>query len=94
MELNPFSHQFHEDPYPVYRWLRDEAPCYRNENQGWYALSRYDDVLEASQQPIRYSSADGTMIEKLDSPWGLLFYIAEDLEGNRWTFLQARPTMH
>jgi hypothetical protein len=34
------------------------------------------------------------MIEKLHSPWGLPFYIAEDLERNQWTFLQARPTMH
>ena len=31
MELDPFSHEFHDDPYPVYRWLRDNAPCYRNE---------------------------------------------------------------
>ena len=26
-------------------------------------------------------------------PWGLPFYVADDLEGNRWTFAQARPTM-
>ncbi len=38
MELNPFSHEFHEDPYPVYRHLRDHAPCYHNEAQDWYAL--------------------------------------------------------
>ena len=48
MELDPFSHEFHEDPYPVYRWLRADEPCYLNEKQGWYALSRYADVLEAS----------------------------------------------
>src|SRR5204863_9418247 len=57
MELDPFSHEFHEDPYPVYRELRDNAPCYRNEKVGFYALSRYQDVLEASQQPLLYSSA-------------------------------------
>ena len=27
------------------------------------------------------------------SPWGLPFYVAEDMEGNQWTFVQARPTM-
>jgi uncharacterized glyoxalase superfamily protein PhnB len=42
----------------------------------------------------RSTTNGATMIEKLDSPWGLPFYVAEDLEGNRWTFLQARPTMH
>jgi cytochrome P450 len=67
VELDPFSHAFHEDPYPVYRALRDDAPCYRNETVGFYALSRYTDVLEASQQPLLYSSAEGTTIEKLDT---------------------------
>ena len=67
MELDPFSHEFHEDPYPTYRWLRDNEPCYRNENLGFYALSRYADVLDASQQPLLYSSADGTMVEPFDT---------------------------
>jgi cytochrome P450 len=66
VELNPFSHAFHEDPYPVYRWLRDYDPVYRSP-EGWYALSRYDDVLDASQQPLRYSSADGTSLELIDT---------------------------
>ena len=66
MELNPFSHAFHEDPYPVYGWLRDNAPVYRHAD-GWYALSRYDDVLEASQQPLLYSSAEGTTLETIDT---------------------------
>jgi cytochrome P450 len=67
VELDPFSHTFHQDPYPVYRWLRDNAPCYRNDAVGFYALSRYADVLEASQQPLLYSSAEGTTIESLDT---------------------------
>ena len=66
MKLNPFSHEFHEDPYPIYRHLRDEAPVYRHPD-GWYALSRYDDVLWASQQPTLFSSAEGTTLEKVDS---------------------------
>ena len=67
MELDPFSHAFHEDPYPVYRELRDNQPCYRNDEVGFFALSRYADVLEASQQPLLYSSAEGTTLEKLDT---------------------------
>ncbi len=66
MELNPFSHAFHADPYPTYRWLRDNAPVYRHPD-GWYALSRYDDVLDASQQPLLYSSAQGTTLETIDT---------------------------
>lgn len=67
VELNPFSHEFQEDPYPVYRWLRDDAPCYRNTELDFFALSRYEDVVEASQQPALFSSAEGTTLERLDT---------------------------
>jgi cytochrome P450 len=66
VEMNPYSHAFHEDPYPVYRWMRDNAPVYRHPD-GWYALSRYDDVLDASQQAQLYSSAEGTSLEIVDT---------------------------
>jgi cytochrome P450 len=66
MELNPFSYEFHEDPYPTYRWLRDHAPLYRNEELGFFALSRYRDVLAASYDWETYSSAEGTTVERLD----------------------------
>jgi len=63
MELNPFSYGFHEDPYPTYRWLRDNAPVYRNDELNFYALSRYQDVLAASVDHETYSSAKGTVLE-------------------------------
>ncbi len=34
-----------------------------------------------------------TIVEEIHLYPGSLTYVAEDLEGNRWTFLQARPTM-
>jgi uncharacterized glyoxalase superfamily protein PhnB len=49
-----------------------------------------DDVAEHFR---RASNGGATIIQKLDSPWGLPFYVADDPEGNRWTFVQARPTM-
>ncbi|MBX3024093.1 cytochrome P450 [bacterium] len=63
MELNPFSWDFHADPYPTYRWLRDHAPVYRNEALGFFALSRWDDVVAASLAHEVYSSAQGTVLE-------------------------------
>ena len=46
------------------------------------------------EEHLRRSEAEGAVIvEKLDAPWGLPMYTAEDPEGNRWTFAQARPTM-
>ncbi|HEY8514608.1 MAG TPA: cytochrome P450 [Candidatus Binatia bacterium] len=66
MELNPFSHEFHEDPYPTYRWLRDHAPLYRNDKLDFWALSRFRDVLDASHDWQTYSSAQGTTVERID----------------------------
>ena len=66
MELDPFDWSFHEDPYPTYRWLRDNDPAHHNERLGFWALTRYHDVLDASKDWETYSSADGPMIEKAD----------------------------
>jgi len=66
MELNPFAHEFHDDPYPTYRWLRENAPLYRNDQLDFWALSRYRDVLAASHDWQTYSSAEGTTVERLD----------------------------
>ena len=66
MELNPFSYDFHEDPYPTYRWLREHAPLYRNERMDFWALSRFDDVMGAFVDWQTYSSAEGIILERLD----------------------------
>jgi cytochrome P450 len=67
MELNPFSYEFHEDPYPVYRRLLEEAPLYRNSELDFYALSRFRDVLQASLDWKTYSSRDGVTLERIDT---------------------------
>jgi cytochrome P450 len=67
MELNPFAHEFHDDPYPTYRWLRDEAPIYHNAALDFWALSRARDVREATLDWATYSSAEGTTLERLDT---------------------------
>jgi cytochrome P450 len=66
MELNPFSYEFQDDPYPTYRWLREHAPLYRNEALGFHALSRFKDVVAASADWQTYSSAEGTLVERVD----------------------------
>ena len=44
----------------VYRWLRDNAPCYRDETNGIWGLSRYRDVMDAERNTRLYSSAHGS----------------------------------
>ena len=41
---DPFDFDIDDDPYPVWRRMREEAPLYYNERHDFYALSRWDDV--------------------------------------------------
>lgn len=51
----------------------------------------YVDDLEAHYAHAQSNGA--TIVEEIHSYPGSTVYVADDLEGNRWTFLQARPTM-
>jgi cytochrome P450 len=59
VEFDPFSEEFFNDPYGVYQRLRDEAPVYYSERYGFYALSRFGDVLAAHRDWQGFSSAHG-----------------------------------
>jgi cytochrome P450 len=59
VEFDPFSEEFFNDPTDVYRRLRDEAPVYYSERYGFYALSRFADVLAAHRDWEAFSSAHG-----------------------------------
>jgi len=59
VEFDPFSSVYFDDPYDLYRRLRDEAPVYHNPTYGFYALSRYDDVCRAHRDVEGFSSTHG-----------------------------------
>ena len=42
--FNPFLPEFHADPYPFYRRLREAAPVYQTP-MGFWVLTRYDDCV-------------------------------------------------
>ena len=67
MEFDPLSEEFFERPYEVYRWLREEAPVYHNERIGFWALSRYDDCVEAHRDVATYTSTRGLTLAQLTS---------------------------
>jgi cytochrome P450 len=66
--FSPYGYEIHEDPYPVYARLRDEAPVYRNEEHDFWALSRHADVTAAFRDPARFSSANGVSLDP--AAWG------------------------
>ena len=65
MEFDPLSADFFDDPYDTYRWLRDERPVYFNEHYGFWALSRYDDVVLAHRDWQTFTSTKGITLDQL-----------------------------
>ena len=68
LRFSPYDYRIHEDPYPTYARLRDEAPLYRNDELDFWALSRYEDVAAAFRDTKRLSSANGVSLDP--SAWG------------------------
>jgi cytochrome P450 len=60
---DPYDRAIGADPHPVWKRMRDEAPLYRNERFDFWALSRFQDVYDASVDVETYSSARGTVLE-------------------------------
>ena len=63
--LDPYDYDFHEDPYPYYKRLRDEAPLYHNEQLGFWALSRHSDVLQGFRNSTTLSNRDGVSLDPI-----------------------------
>ncbi len=49
-DINKIDQDFLDDPYPVYRKLREQAPVYRNPD-GTFILTRFADVVKAFKHP-------------------------------------------
>jgi cytochrome P450 len=78
VEYDPFSYEQDDDPYPVYRWMRDHAPAYRNERLDFWAFTRFADNYDAFLDPATYSSSWGTSLEFMEGPkdaMGLMIYM-------------------
>jgi cytochrome P450 len=69
-----------DDPYPVYRRLRDEAPLYHDERLDLWALSRFDDVQAAAKDWETFSTSIGGFGNDIDDTYQL-FLPAGDLAG-------------
>jgi len=67
MRFDPYSTEFFENPWDVYRWLRDESPVYFDEELGFYAVSRYEDCVEVHRDVATYTSTRGVSLDQLRS---------------------------
>ncbi|OCB09126.1 cytochrome [Mycolicibacterium porcinum] len=57
--FDPFSQDFFNSPYEMYRQMRLHAPVYYSEQYDFYALTRHEDVAAAFKDYETYSSAYG-----------------------------------
>ncbi|HTQ19296.1 cytochrome P450 [Mycobacterium sp.] len=60
---DPFDFDIDDDPYPIWKRLRDEAPLYRNDKYNFWALSRYEDVAHELINWDTYRSGRGTTMD-------------------------------
>jgi len=59
MNVDLYALTSSDDPYPVYQELRDTHPVFRDEEQDFWVLSRYEEVRAVLLDPGTYSSAQG-----------------------------------
>lgn len=63
IQFSPYDHAVHDDPYPHYARLREEAPVYYNEEHGFWLLSKWEDCWNAFRDFKTFSSINGPALE-------------------------------
>ena len=83
--LNPYDYDFHDDPYPIYQRLRDEAPLYHNEELNFWALSRHHDVLQGFRNSTALSNSLGVSLDPVSrtpDAYRVMSFLAMDDPGH------------
>lgn len=68
--FDPYSPAVDADPFPLYKVLRDDFPCFWSDDANMWVLSRYDDILRTLNEWKTYSSAKGNLIDELPNRAG------------------------
>ena len=68
--FDPYSPAIDADPFPFYKILRDEHPCFWSKEAGMWILSRYDDIMRGLNDWETYSSAQGNLMTELPNRAG------------------------
>ncbi|KHO19373.1 cytochrome P450 [Mycolicibacterium setense] len=65
--FDPFSEEFFNNPFDMYRQMREEAPLFYSEEQDFYALTRHEDVAAALKDHEAFSSSRGCDLAMVQS---------------------------
>jgi cytochrome P450 len=63
IDFDPYDYALQDDPYPVYKRLRDEAPLFHNEEHDFWVLSRHADLHQAVRTDGIYSNEMGVSLD-------------------------------
>lgn len=63
--FDPYSPEIDADPFPAYRRLRDEFPCFWSPQLKMWVLSRHADINAALLDWQTYSSSQGNLVDEL-----------------------------
>jgi cytochrome P450 len=56
LDYHPFNDVMKDDPFPIYKRLREESPVHYIEAFDSWALSRFEDIWSAGEDPLTYYS--------------------------------------
>jgi cytochrome P450 len=90
VQYNPFSEEVMANPQPIYRRLRDEAPVYRLADYPCWALSRFEDVWNASLDAKSFSVKGGTTPSQLLTKAQAVSPMLNSLDPPEHTAIRAR----
>ncbi|WP_135456765.1 cytochrome P450 [Mycobacterium sp. DL99] len=65
--FDPFSEEFFNNPFDMYRRMRQDAPLYYNGDSDFYALTRHEDVSAALKDHEAFSSSRGCDLAMVQS---------------------------
>ena len=82
---DPFSHEAMKDPHPIYARLRKESPMYFIEKYNAWAISRFQDVWDASlAQDVTFTSGQTPGQILLGEPVPHTFMTMDAPEHRQW----------
>ncbi len=69
-KFDPYAPEVDADPFPYYKTLRDEYPCFWSPEARMWVLSRYTDIVTALNDWQTYSSSRGNLLDELPNRAG------------------------
>jgi cytochrome P450 len=91
--FDPFSPEIDANPFPAYKTLRDEYPCFWSEEANMWVLSRYQDIVMALNDWETFSSASGNLMSEMPNRAGATLGTSDPPRHDRMRALIQKAVM-